>query len=393
MSTSVFLSSRLLQPFFGASVALIIFISSSAAHEEKNLPDIWGNCAEENVDGINAEVTNRDLAIKMKERAKDFLATLKPEQSVFANPPFASENRLFWHYFPAVLIPRAGMPLRFMSPMQQKAALDLLRAGLSHEGCLKVETIRSLEILLSVLEKDQENPLRRDPELYFLTIFGTPSDDASWGWRFEGHHVSLHWTNNKGSVVATTPQFLGVVPARVLEQVDGGPPVGTQVLRLEAELAHEFMLSLTAEQKKIAIMSDAAPDDILCTGTDVTACQQREVAIRENTGLAYDTLSDASKAKVQSLIEVYAAVMPPALAGERLKKIEHDGYDKIRFAWSGGELSDTLYYYRIQGPSFLIEFATTLKDPNHFHTLWRDMRGNDWGEDVLADHYRSQSHK
>ena len=311
----------------------------------------------------------------MLDAARTSLATLEPAQKSKAMLPFNSEERFRWFYTP---VSRKGIPLKELNASQQQAALALLRAGLSEKGYTKAETIRKLEDVLRELE-GVSGPTR-DPDLYFFTFFGEPSENGTWGWRYEGHHCSQNWTIVNGRPIASSPQFFGANPAEVRD----GPMKGTRVLRAEEDLARSLVRSLSATQRAEAVLSTSAPGDILTTN-------QRKAAIQEDKGIAFSKLSKDQQGTLMALIEEYLGAQPRAQGRQRLDKIRQAGFDEIKFAWMGGLESGQGHYYRVQGSTFLIEYDNTQDHANHIHCVWRDFKG-DWGEDLLAEHYRNSPH-
>jgi len=311
----------------------------------------------------------------MADAARAFLATLTPDQRTKAVLPFNSEERFHWFYTP---VSRKGVPLKELTPAQRQAALALLHAGLSEKGYSKAETIRKLEDLLREIE--QGRGPTRDPDLYFFTFFGEPDANGAWGWRYEGHHCSQNWTIVHGKSIGSSPQFFGANPAEVRD----GPMKGTRVLSAEEDLGRSLVKSLTAEQRAEAVISTSAPGDILTTNT-------RAAAIQEDKGVAYSKLTKDQQGTLLALIEEYLSAQPRAQARERLEKIQKAGFDQIKFAWMGGLEKGEGHYYRVQGSTFLIEYDNTQNNANHIHCVWRDFHG-DWGEDLLADHYRNSPH-
>jgi hypothetical protein len=309
----------------------------------------------------------------MTSAARALLATLSPDQLDRIRWPFDSDERFNWHFVPRE---RQGLSLKAMNEGQRKAAFDLLRAGLGAKGYTKVETIRSLEIVLRAVEKSP----RRDPELYFFTIFGDPGA-PSWGWRYEGHHISQNWTIVDGKALSSTPAFLGANPAEVLEDVPNAPAKGTRALGAEEDLARALLDSLTDAQRRQAVTADSAPRDILSSNS-------RRAAILENTGLAADAMTPEQQRLLMTLIEEHASVQPRAVASERLARVRADLLPNIRFAWMGSTQKGPGrgHYYRIQGRSFLIEYDNVQNNANHHHIVWRDFEG-DFGADVLAQHH------
>jgi len=314
-------------------------------------------------------------ATSMLDATRAFLATLDSAQKAKAVLPFNSEERFRWFYTP---VSRKGLPLKEMNTSQQRAALLLLHAGLSEKGYTKAETIRKLEDVLREIE--QGKGPTRDPDLYFFTFFGEPDAKSAWGWRYEGHHCSQNWTTVNGQSIGSSPQFFGANPAEVRE----GPMKGTRVLAAEEDLGRSLVKSLTPALRTEAVINPAAPDDILTSN-------QRKAAIQEDKGVAYSQLSKEQQGMLMALIEEYLSAQPRAQALRRLDKIKHAGFDPIKFAWMGGLEKGERHYYRVQGSTFLIEYDNTQNNANHVHCVWRDFNG-DWGEDLLAEHYRNSPH-
>jgi hypothetical protein len=201
-----------------------------------------------------------------------------------------------------------------------------------------------------------------------------------WGWRYEGHHISLNWTIVDGRVIASSPQFFGANPARV----GSGPLAGTRALAAEEDLGQALVKSLTDEQRKIAVLSAEAPRDI-ATGN------QRVAAIQEDRGIAYKDLSPDQKRMLIALIDEHARVQAAPVAEKRLADVRASGLDRIKFAWMGGLEPGQGHYYRVQGRTFLIEYDNTQNNANHVHTVWRSFK-NDFGTDLLAEHYKHAPH-
>lgn len=309
----------------------------------------------------------------MADAAQAFLDTLTPEQRAAVTFPFHGDDRFDWHYIPRE---RKGVSLREMTAAQKKAGLALVEASLSAEGYDKSERIRQLEQILY----DREGRAIRDTELYFFMIFGDPTADGTWGWRYEGHHISQNWTVLDGMLSASTPQFFGTNPAYVRE----GSRAGERVLVLEDILPRSLIASMSAAHRRAAIVSDEAPRDILTTS-------DRQAAIQENNGVAFGDLNRGQQDILWALIEEYAEAQPAAVAAERLEKVKKAGLDGIRFAWMGSLTEGEPHYYRVQGPTFLIEYDNVQNGANHVHSVWRDFAG-DFGRDLLAEHYRQYDH-
>jgi|CXWL01.1.fsa_nt_gi hypothetical protein len=328
-----------------------------------------------NVAGIFLAIASNSVSSSpSKDLASAFLGTLNHSQKTKAMMSFDSDSRTSWMYVPGN---RVGITLKEMSENQREAGMDLLKSSLSESGFKKVESIRAdLEATLRQMEQN----LGRDPEQYFFAFFGEPKANGKWGWRFEGHHVSLSFTYQDGKLVATTPQFLGSNPARIPE----GPHKDLRVLGKEEDLGRQFVNTLSSEQKRLAIVGKTAPPDIVTSN-------QRDVGVLEDKGLEFTELSKSQAKAMKEIVGLFADVQRPEQAKARLDKIESAGWANVRFAWMGSIKPGFGQYYRIQGPTFLIEYDNTQNNANHVHTVWRDFKG-DFGRDVLLDHYQASNH-
>lgn len=308
----------------------------------------------------------------MTDAAAAFLKALDAGQRAKANLPFNSDERLNWHFVPRE---RQGVSLKEMTPGEREAAIALLRSSLSAMGYDKIETIRRLE---EVLFAQSKNPVR-DTELFFFTVFGEPSPKGAWGWRYEGHHLSLNWTVLDGKLVASTPQFLGANPAEVRE----GPRKGTRALAAEEDLGRALVKSLRPEQLAQARVGEASPGEILTEASRVASIQKDE-------GIPYGKLDAEQQGLLLSLIREYAASQAPAEAQARLARVKSD-LEHVKFAWMGGLEKGQGHHYRIQGSTDLIEYDNSQNGANHIHSVWRVFQG-DWGRDLLDEHYKTAPH-
>lgn len=310
----------------------------------------------------------------MAEAANAFLAALTPEQRTQATFSFTAEERLNWHFIPRE---RKGLPLKDMTPAQKHLAHGLLSAGLSQRGYRKATTIMSLEDVLRILEND--SGVRRNPEGYFFSIFGEPGEKGVWGYRVEGHHMSLNFTLVDGRV-AGSPNFFGANPAEVRQ----GPRKGLRALRAEEDLGRELLLALTPEQKAVAVVSKEAYKDILTEASRKASLQGQP------SGLSAAKMNAKQRALLQVLLEEYVNNMPGQIAQSRLEQIKRAGTN-LFFAWAGVEERGGPHYYRIQAPAFLVEYDNTQNNANHIHSVWRDFTG-DFGLDLLGEHYKTADH-
>jgi hypothetical protein len=311
---------------------------------------------------------------EMARAAAAFLASLSAEQRAKAVFDFADAERLNWHFIPRE---RRGLPLAEMTVAQQELARALLRAGVGQRGYVKASTIIELELVLRELGG---NPTVRDPALYYVSIFGSPTASGPWGWRTEGHHLSVNFTIAGGTLVATAPSFFGANPA----EVRSGTRRGLRALAEEEDLARALVTSLRPEQRAAALIATEAPRDIV-TGNAA------EVDPLEPAGIAVTTLDAAQRAMLLRVIDEYLARMTDELAEARRARLADTDFDAVTFAWAGSIERGRPHYYRIQGPTFLIEYDNTQNDANHIHSVWRDFEG-DFGRDLLREHYRSGVH-
>ena len=368
-----------------------------------------------------------ELAAVMADAATNLLAALDHKQLADAAEQFpADHERRLWFYSPT---DHGGVALCDLRPSQQRLAFRLVASGLSRAGYVTVTTIMGVENVLDELEGWTElwgHERARDPGRYYLRIFGDPAADASWGWRFGGHHVSINYTVMDGQVSSTTPCFLGVTPA-------SSPLLGPHPLRPLAgaeDLGRELVRALDTEQLATATLSVVAPVDIV--GANRPRAQEGDLplpltdlwrvpfegeldrrlhathaeAVRVASlkpshldalklsltpkGLQASSLSADQQELFRALLDVYVGRMPDAVAHEEAAKYQGDRLGELAFAWAGGMEPGEGHYYRVQGPRLLVEYDNTQRGASHIHTVWRDPDG-DFGEDVLRSHLQ-QSH-
>jgi len=328
----------------------------------------------------------------MAAAATKFLESLTPDQRRHATFAFDGSERTHWNFIPTELFPRKGLTIKQMSESQRRLAHELLKAGLSQRGYMTATQIMELEGVLAAIETAQRaaapppaagNPppvFARDPERYFFSIFGTPSTSNTWGYRVEGHHMSLHFTVVNGTLVAGAPTFFGSNPG----EVRVGPKKGTRVLGPTEDAARALVESLDASQRAKAVIDTIAPNDI------VTVAKVK-IDRLSPAGIQASALTDSQRAMLRKLIDVYTGYMADDIAADRLARIEKAGWDQVAFAWAGSLERGKKHYYRVQGPTFLIEYDNTQNDANHVHSVWRDFDG-DFGADLLREHVRGTPH-
>lgn len=335
---------------------------------------------------IGLLVASAGAASNMAGAANKFLASLTPEERQQAALPLQGDEPTRWHFIPNEMFPRKGLQIKAMTEPQRKLAHDLLKTGLSQRGYATATAIMALEDVLREIESASGDPnaggrrFARNPLEYYVTVFGTPSPKGAWGWRLEGHHVSLHFMVNDGTVVASSPTFFGSNPAEVRE----GPKKGTRILGAQEDAAYALLNALSDEQKKTAILQNVAPNEIVTSN---------KVAIDplSPAGLTAADMTPAQRDLLMKLIDVYAGYMSSDLAAERTAKLQKAGVEKIAFAWAGPAEKGQKHYYRIQGPTFLVELDNSQNDGNHIHSVWRDFNG-DFGRDVLREHIAAFHH-
>ena len=321
----------------------------------------------------------------MAESAQHFLNALTPEQTPKSQYAFDAADRTLWHFVPdrsfesAHKHPRPGLTFGELEPFQQRLADALLSSGFSRVGFRKAVSIMSLEDVLRRAENDTAG--NRDPMRYHVSVFGKPAVNGTWAWRIEGHHLSVTYTIQNGRVVASTPTFFGANPHAVRE----GPRSGLRVLGREEDLARTLVKSLNAEQRKIAVVENADQRDIL------TGYQTRAKLENQPPGIQASKLTAQQFESLVALVEEYAYNMPQEIAERRMKQLQDTPKDQLLFAWTGGIEAGKGDYYRVQSPTFLVEYNNTQNNNNHSHTVWRDFSG-DFGADVLAMHLREFDH-
>jgi hypothetical protein len=321
----------------------------------------------------------------MEKAATAFVNGLSPEQRQKAVFPFGSDERLHWNFIPTEAFPRNGLLLRDMTPTQRLRAHDLIKAALSQRGYLTATSIMDLETTLGDIERQArqggrgaEN-MERDPVKYFISIFGTPSAKDPWGWRVEGHHVSLHLTVVNGKI-ASSPQFFGSNPAEVKD----GPKKGLRILGDQEDAGRALLMALDAPQRAKAVIQNVALNEIVTTN-------KLDISPLSPLGITAADMTPQQRDLLMKVIDIYVSKMAEDIAAERTAKLKQAGIEKIAFAWAGEAERGKKHYYRIQGPTFLIEHDNSQNDGNHVHSIWRDFNG-DFGRDLLREHIASVPH-
>jgi hypothetical protein len=308
--------------------------------------------------------------------ANQFIATLTDDQKTETIFPFDGEERYNYHFIPRE---RKGITFNEMNDVQKELAIKLMKTCMSEQAFQKTQDIMQLDLVLKELEKRKPDDHFRDPGNYHISIFGIPAAKTIWGWRFEGHHVSFNFSMDKERIVSGTPAFLGSNPALVLD----GPQKGKQVLKDESNMGFDLLHSLTEKQLQVAITDTAAPADII-------TYNKRSAAIEAKPGIGYAELTPPQQQLMLQLINLYIHRFTKLFAEDMLKDIQKAGLQNLHFAWLGRTMPGvgSPHYYRVQGPTFLIEYDNTQNNANHVHSVVRDLK-NDFGGDELLEHYKT----
>ncbi len=322
---------------------------------------------------MSRQQVSTGTAEAITDAAHSFLMALTADQRDQAAFEFASEERWNWHYVPRS---RNGLPRGDIDVGQTAVAESLMASGLSENGLRKAKAIIEHELILGWLEtSDGTIRFDRDPGLYFFTVYGEPGGQGPWGWRVDGHHLSLNYTLVDGDIASVTPSFFGANPA----EVKSGPSKGLRILREEEEAARALFVSLDEDQKRLAVIYPEVPADIITRAS-------RAVEIEEPQGLPAEAMSARQRELLMTLVKVYVERKPADVAARALERIEAEGVGDIHFAWAGSDHRGQKHYYRVHGPSFFAEYDNTQDMANHIHSVWRDTEG-DFGFDALREHY------
>ena len=369
---------------------------------------------------------------EMTQIARTFLASLSAEQRQQAVHTLDDPERFTWYYTPHE---RKGLPLKQMNAAQRQAAMALLKTGLSSQGYEKAMGIMDMENVLRVVENRPANDTHRDPDNYYITIFGDPNGENPWSWRLNGHHLLLQFMSAAGPILAgapmrdrtkrdrfkptsvrtgpsgsgpegpvramaQTPTFFGSNPGflrndpgmadtRMADpRLTNLPQYGKHLFRQETERAFALLKTMTPEQLKQVVVAPVAYPEILSTNV-------RTVAMEKMDGLRLADMTAAQRPLFLELLQAYLTNYHVTLANQQFDKLKKNGLDSLRFAWAG-DLTPKLgdgkgWYYRIHGPTILIEYDNSQNNANHIHTVVRDLT-NDFGEDLLREHYRTSNH-
>lgn len=294
----------------------------------------------------------------MAKAANRFLGTLDDARREKASFSFDDPERLNWHWIPR---PRQGLSIKEMAPDQRAVAFGLIQTGLSTEGMIKVSTLMSYEHILHLQENRAPH---RDPELYYLSVFGTPGDKGEWGWRLEGHHLSLNFTLKDGQVVSATPFQLGANPA----SVRSGPLEGQRnLIDIETPIK-ELLASFDEDQRKAAVVSDVVPK--------VTSKPNPpQPGPMEAKGLSTEKMKPKQRELLNQFFAAYRTNFAPGVREDLKKELERSK-GEFHIAWHGPLDQSKPHAFRVEGPSILIDFNNEQDQANHIHTFYRNRPGD-----------------
>jgi len=314
--------------------------------------------------GSSCATADEAPGVGMSAAATTLLSSLTDDQKKLASFKFDDAERVNWHFIPRE---RKGLGLWDLDGQALTNAEAFVATGLTVAGYHKSLEVRSLEEVLYLFESGEESARRvkRHPHRYYISIFGDPSGDAAWGWRFEGHHLSLNYTIRNGEILSSTPEFFGANPGLI----DAGPGRSLRVLGRREDLARSILKVASAEQQAKIWISKEAPRDIRGAGA-----AQPEVG--EPAGVAVGDMTPEQQKLMKELVGEYLAAMPASIVRRRVKEIQEGGVDNVYFAWWGGSELNEPHHYVVQGPSFIIEYNNTQNQANHVHSIWRKLSGD-----------------
>lgn len=331
---------------------------------------------------------------EIKQAAISFIQTLTPLQKRTALLSFGDTARIKWNNLPVGMRARAGISIGDMTEDQRKLLHRILSVSLSSQGYLKATGVMHLDNLLNMnvdssyarnMINDNLRKMLTDLKWshrnYYLAFFGTPSD-KNWGYKLEGHHLSVNFTFT-GDQLSVTPWFIGSDPAEIqITQY-----AGWRVLGEEEDLGIKLIQMLSPDQQKKATMSSGVPGDII-TGAETGK------RLIDFWGISGRELNKEQKKVLQYIIREYVFNMEFEKAMEEYDKIIKAGIENVYFGWIGPYAENKPHYFVLNGPTFLIEFDNAggpNGNGNHIHTIWRE-KGNEFGEDILKKHYTEEKH-
>ncbi|WP_077023392.1 DUF3500 domain-containing protein [Fuerstiella marisgermanici] len=300
----------------------------------------------------------------MAQSAARFLETLDYSQKLQATFSYEDPERINWHFIPRE---RKGVGLWDLKGAAFDSANALVASGLTAAGYQTVLQVRSLEEVLYLFEggDEAERRTKRHPHKYYISIFGNPAGKSVWGWRFEGHHLSLNFSIKNGKIISSTPEFIGANPG----QIDAGPGRILRVLGKREDVARQLLKAAPDDQQSKLWLSKEAPNDIRGGGI-------AQPVVDDAKGVRYADMTPEQQKLLKDLLAEYLTAMPATVVKQRMQQINKGGMDDVHFAWWGGSELNEPHHYVVQGPTFIIEYNNTQNSANHVHAIWRNLAGD-----------------
>jgi len=336
------------------------------------------------------------VAAQMSTAAQDVIDTLTPAQKRKCVRKLNGKARVDWHFIPTsklgIIRSRTGLAMKDMNAEQQAQVLKLLEVSLSLSGFQVAEEIRHNDNYLigqrnfasGTLEAFFGFVLKYGEGNYHICFYGTPGE-PNWAWRFEGHHFEVDFSIVGGKLVSRTPASWGSNHVIKSKEYPNAPDVKTKTLSEFREKAHDLLMSFNESKRDKAIIASKPLKD-------VQLVPRRSVETLLPQGLAAAEMNRGEKQNLRRLLDAYIQKYRSEIATLDWEKIEAADFDQVHFAWAGSLDRGGPTYYRIQGPSFVLEFDNPRFNADHIHTVWRSKNGGDFGRDVLAEHYRRHKH-
>jgi hypothetical protein len=340
---------------------------------------------------VSPAIAQSNVAGHCSRSAAEYIDSLDADARSLGVQAFNSKTRRIWTYRPGAQLRKDGLYLGGMSAAQRLLAHRLIDCGLSAQGYLKALAIMRLDDLVAAgideIVFRSSQPIEIGSAWYWLTVFGDPGNGQPWGWQVEGHHLGLNFTVVDGELSAV-PAFYGADPAEVKD----GVRAGERLLSEERDRAFALLASLDSEQRGRAILKTKVPRGIF------TVPGKGDI-LDQFAGLPANAMTVAQRQLLWLLMDAYIQNVDTQVADNLVAKILRDGTDQLYFAWMGPTTPGSPVYYRIHGPSILIEFdhAANIRskqlepDPNHVHSIMR-VPGHDFGADLLRQHYAESPH-
>jgi len=342
------------------SIALADHAGDASANSELQIVSAEMTRAAQALLATMGTVTNIETAVGYNRRE---LVALGADDA-------ARTNYVYWPYL------RKGLPLDYMTAEQRNLVHNMLNTALSAKGYLSTIQVMQME---KILQDTETTGFPRGTENYSIAFFGEPKADAAWGWRFEGHHLSLNFSVAPGEV-SVTPTFFGASPAKI----PNGVLAGFRNQRGAHEAGFALINALDEPQRAVAIAAGDPPFDIVAGNLNKPAANWDDWKHQAPQGITVSMLTAAQKDLVQRILDEVVTVYRPEISRSYLQQID---VNELRFVWFGGTADGEPHYYRLEGPDFWFEYDLVQGMGNHVHAVWRSKSG-DFGGDLLMQHHQ-----